>query len=88
LKDAKVAANDKEKVNTATLDRKAYATYAKTTSKENQLFGFGGANRDDEDEFPSRGGNRGGTGGRGGAAAARPKKQAYAMDNDEDFPSL
>lgn len=87
MKDAKVAASDKEKVNTVTLDRKAYATYAKTTSKENTLFGFGGANRDDEDEIPSRG-TRGGRGGRGGAAAARPKKQAYAMDNDDDFPSL
>jgi len=88
VKDVKVAANEKEKVLTKTIDKKGYATYAKTTSEENKLFGFGGANRDDDDEIPVRGGGRGGRGGRGGAAAARPKKQVYAMDNQDDFPSL
>ena len=84
MKDVKVQVKDTAKVHTNTLDVKAYANYAKTTSKENNLFGFGAVNNDD-DEVP-RGGNRGG---RGGAnAGRRQQKQVMNMGNDEDFPSL
>ena len=59
----------------------------RTTSKENNLFGFGAVNNDDDDApRGDRGGNRGG---RGGAnAGRRPQKQVMNMGNDEDFPSL
>jgi len=87
VKDIKVQVKDTTKVHTNTLDVKAYANYAKTTSKENNLFGFGAVNNDDDDvPRGDRGGNRGG---RGGAnAGRRPQKQVMNMGNDEDFPSL
>jgi len=88
MKDVKVTASDSVKTKKATLDVKAYATYATTSTKEAGLMGFGGVNNDD-DEAP-RGGNRGGRGGgRGGsnAGAGRPKKQTLT-NNDEEFPAL
>lgn len=51
--------------------------------------GFG-AVKDDEDDVP-RGGNRGGRGGMGrggGNAGARKGKQAYKVNDDDEFPAL
>jgi len=62
-----------------------YAVYAKTSTADGGLLGFGGI-KDDDDESAPRGGNRMGRGG-ANAGARKPQSKKLTM-NDEEFPSL
>lgn len=49
IKDAKVQASEGKKAKVETVDKKGYATYAKTTTKEANLMGFVAVEYEDDD---------------------------------------